>query len=84
MELTKAEHLIIVSAVIYSIGTECAISLLGEDTVSKLDVMAVGMVGNATPNEMESIGPIAISKLVHALLEMDTDDGLPIRFEGSD
>jgi len=54
MELTKAEHLIIVSAVIDSIGTECAIGLLGEDTVSKLDGMAVGMVGNTTPNETEN------------------------------
>ncbi|TKI53529.1 hypothetical protein FC756_23160 [Lysinibacillus mangiferihumi] len=69
MELTKAEKIVLVSMVTDCIGVEVLIELCGKESVSKLDVMAIDLAGNTTPNEMSEIGPSAVKKLVTSILD---------------
>ncbi|QQP14661.1 hypothetical protein FJQ98_12020 [Lysinibacillus agricola] len=81
MELTKEEKIVLISMVTDCLGVEALIELCGKETVSKLDVLSIDMVGNSTtPNKMNEIGPSVVKKLVNSIL----DDELPTRLEGSE
>ncbi|MFE3576772.1 hypothetical protein [Lysinibacillus sp. NPDC059133] len=80
MELTKEEKIVLISMVTDCLDVEALIELCGKETISKLDVLSIDMVGNTTPNKMNEIGPSVVKKLVNSIL----DDELPTRLEGSE
>lgn len=80
MELTKEEKIVLISMVTDCLGVEALIELCGKETVNKLNVLSIDMVGNTTPNKMNAVGPSVEKKLVNSIL----DDELPIRLEGSE